>query len=213
MPGRVVQSLIDAGTNNPVIMLDEIDKIGTDYRGDPSAALLEVLDPEQNHAFVDHYLDTSLDLSKVMFITTANVLETIPPALRDRLEIIQFSGYTQEEKYFIARNHLIPKQLSTNALTPKDIALSPAAVRNISKFYTHEAGVRNLEREISKVFRKVARKIASSRSIKTPIKITPKTFPPTLVLASLPILSPMNKTVLVSPLALLTRKPGETFSL
>ena len=174
MPGRVVQSLIDAGTNNPVIMLDEIDKIGTDYRGDPSAALLEVLDPEQNHAFVDHYLDTSLDLSKVMFITTANVLETIPPALRDRLEIIQFSGYTQEEKYFIARNHLIPKQLSTNALTPKDIALSPAAVRNISKFYTHEAGVRNLEREISKVFRKVARKIASSRSIKTPIKITPK---------------------------------------
>lgn len=174
MPGRVVQSLIDAGTNNPVIMLDEIDKIGADYRGDPSAALLEVLDPEQNHAFVDHYLDTSLDLSKVMFITTANVLETIPPALRDRLEIIQFSGYTQEEKYFIARNHLIPKQLSTNALTPKDIALSPAAVRNISKFYTHEAGVRNLEREISKVFRKVARKIASSRSIKTPIKITPK---------------------------------------
>ena len=174
MPGRVVQSLIDAGTNNPVIMLDEIDKIGTDYRGDPSAALLEVLDPEQNHAFVDHYLDTSLDLSKVMFITTANVLETIPPALRDRLEIIQFSGYTQEEKYFIARNHLIPKQLSTNALTPKDIALSLAAVRNISKFYTHEAGVRNLEREISKVFRKVARKIASSRSVKTPIKITPK---------------------------------------
>ncbi len=176
MPGRVVQSLIDAGTNNPVIMLDEIDKIGADYRGDPSAALLEVLDPEQNQGFVDHYLDTALDLSAVMFITTANILETIPPALKDRLEVIRFSGYTQDEKYHIVTKHLIPKQLTANALVEKDISTKTEVVKNIIKFYTNEAGVRNLEREISKVFRKIARKIASSKHQKTPIKITHKTL-------------------------------------
>ncbi len=174
MPGRVVQSLIDAGSNNPVIMLDEIDKIGSDYRGDPSSALLEVLDPEQNNAFVDHYLDTPLDLSKIIFITTANILETIPHALRDRLEIINFTGYTEEEKFQIAKTHLVQKQLKANSLTYENLSLTDAALREMIKYYTREAGVRSLEREISKIFRKVARKIASSPKKVTLLQITPK---------------------------------------
>lgn len=175
MPGRVVQALIDAEVNNPVMMMDEVDKIGADYRGDPSAALLEVLDPEQNKAFVDHYVDTPIDLSKVLFITTANVLDTIPPALRDRLEIIRFSGYTEEEKINIAKRHLMEKELKSNGLTDKDVVITDPAMVSLVKNYTREAGVRNLEREISKIYRKVARKIAEENGgTKRPIMVEEK---------------------------------------
>ncbi len=160
MPGRIIQSIHQAGSNNPVFMMDEVDKIGMDYRGDPSSALLEVLDPEQNSTFRDNYLGVSFDLSKVMFITTANVLDPIQPAFRDRMEVIELSGYTEEEKLAIARKHLIPKQLSEHGLKPKQIHFNTGALRTIISQYTREAGLRNLEREIGAVCRKVARKIA-----------------------------------------------------
>ena len=157
LPGRIIQSLKKAGTNNPVFMLDEIDKLGGDFRGDPSSALLEVLDPEQNCTFADHYLEVDFDLSKVMFISTANYRDPIPPALRDRMEIIEFSGYIEDEKVQIAKQHLIPKQMKENALTKKDVALNETGIKELINSYTREAGVRNLEREIANVFRKVAR--------------------------------------------------------
>ena len=157
LPGRIIQSLKKAGTNNPVFMLDEIDKLGGDFRGDPSSALLEVLDPEQNNTFADHYLEVDFDLSKVMFISTANYRDPIPPALRDRMEIIEFSGYIEDEKVQIAMQHLIPKQMKENALTKKDVALNQTGIKELINSYTREAGVRNLEREIANVFRKVAR--------------------------------------------------------
>ena len=157
LPGRIIQSLKKAGTNNPVFMLDEIDKLGGDFRGDPSSALLEVLDPEQNNTFADHYLEVDFDLSKVMFISTANYRDPIPPALRDRMEIIEFSGYIEDEKVQIAKQHLIPKQMKENALTKKDVALDVTGIKELINSYTREAGVRNLEREIANVFRKVAR--------------------------------------------------------
>jgi ATP-dependent Lon protease len=157
LPGRIIQSLKKAGTNNPVFMLDEIDKLGGDFRGDPSSALLEVLDPEQNNTFADHYLEVDFDLSKVMFISTANYRDPIPPALRDRMEIIEFSGYIEDEKVQIAKQHLIPKQMKENALTKKDVSLDDKGVKELINSYTREAGVRNLEREIANVFRKVAR--------------------------------------------------------
>jgi ATP-dependent Lon protease len=160
LPGRIIQGLRRAGSNNPVYMMDEIDKVGSDFRGDPSSALLEVLDPEQNHSFSDHYLDVSFDLSKVMFICTANVLDTIPSALRDRMEVIQLLGYTEDEKVKIAQRYLVPRQRKENGISAKQIQITVGAIRRMISGYTREAGLRNLEREIATVCRGVATKIA-----------------------------------------------------
>jgi ATP-dependent Lon protease len=174
LPGRIIQGIKQAGTNNPVFMLDEIDKIGMDFRGDPSSALLEVLDPEQNFSFADHYLAVPFDLSNVMFITTGNLLDTIPGPLRDRMETIYLSGYTAEEKLGIAKNYLIPKQLDEHGITKKLLQLTDAAVLLVISQYTREAGVRNLEREIANLCRKVAKRIAEGGPKK--FAITTKTL-------------------------------------
>ena len=166
LPGRIMQSLKKAGTNNPVFMLDEIDKLGADFRGDPSSALLEVLDPEQNFTFSDHYLEVNFDLSKVMFIATGNYRDAIPPALRDRMEILDFSGYIEDEKVKIAKRHLIPKQVNENGLYKKDAAFDVSGIKELIRSYTREAGVRNLEREIANVLRKVARGKVEKKSKK-----------------------------------------------
>jgi ATP-dependent Lon protease len=170
MPGRLLQILKRLGSKNPVILLDEIDKIGTDWRGDPASALLEVLDPEQNKNFLDHYLDLPFDLSQVMFICTANVMDTIPGPLRDRMEVIEISGYIEDEKEKIALKYLLPKQLQENGIADKNLSLTSAALLDIIRKYTREAGVRNLEREIEKICRKVATRVAAKDNKKKIIK-------------------------------------------
>jgi ATP-dependent Lon protease len=174
LPGRLVRALRDAGTMNPVIMLDEVDKVGADWRGDPSAALLEVLDPAQNHSFRDHYLDVELDLSEVVFIATANVAETIPGPLLDRMEVVRFDGYTVEEKVSIARGYLWPRQRERNGLREDEVSVSDDVLRTIVTEYTREAGVRNLERELGTVLRKTATKLASGQ-VEAPVEISVET--------------------------------------
>ena len=176
MPGKIIQSLKKSGVNNPVFCLDEVDKMSMDFRGDPSAALLEVLDPEQNFSFNDHYLDLDYDLSDILFITTANTLPDIPLPLQDRMEIIRLPGYTEYEKYNIAEGFLVPKQIKNNGLEDKNVAISKNAILTIIRRYTREAGVRNLEREISSVCRKLAREVLKEKD-RSEFKVGEKSIP------------------------------------
>jgi ATP-dependent Lon protease len=173
LPGRIVRAIREAGSMNPVVLLDEIDKLGSDYRGDPTSALLEVLDPAQNHTFRDHYLEIELDLSDVLFLATANVADTIPAALLDRMEIVRLDGYTEDEKVAIARNHLVPRQIDLAGLTPAEVGIDEDALRVVATEYTHEAGVRQLERAIAKILRKVTTRLAGEHE-GSPVEIGPR---------------------------------------
>ncbi len=179
LPGRVIQGIRKAGTNNPVFMLDEVDKLGHDFRGDPAAALLEVLDPEQNNTFSDHYLEVTFDLSKVMFIATANLLDPVPPALKDRMEILELPGYTLDEKSMIAQNYLVPRQIADHGLTKERLQFSESSIKKIVENYTREAGVRNLEREVARVCRSIAVKVAEGTA-KESYNITDEDLQPIL---------------------------------
>src|SRR5438445_7371724 len=161
MPGRIVRAIREAGSMNPVVLLDEVDKVGSDYRGDPTAALLEVLDPAQNHTFRDHYLEVELDLSDVVFLATANVIDSIPSPLLDRMELVTLDGYTEDEKVVIARDHLLPRQLERAGLDKPDVSVQDGAIRRLAAEYTREAGVRALERSLARVLRKIAAQVAS----------------------------------------------------
>jgi ATP-dependent Lon protease len=172
MPGKLLQNMAKVGVRNPLFLLDEVDKMGMDFRGDPSSALLEVLDPEQNHTFVDHYIEVEYDLSEVMFVATSNTLN-IPPALLDRMEVIRLSGYTEDEKVNIAQRYLLPKQMKNNGLKKEELQVSESAIRDIIRYYTREAGVRSLERDLSKIARKVVKTIMTKGRDKR-MSVTPK---------------------------------------
>jgi ATP-dependent Lon protease len=176
MPGRIVRAIKEAGSMNPVVLLDEVDKVGADYRGDPTAALLEVLDPAQNHTFRDHYLEIELDLSDVLFLATANVIDSIPAALLDRMELIRLDGYTEDEKVTIGRDHLLPRQLERAGLTPSDVTVDDDALRRLAAEYSREAGVRELERLIARVLRKITAQAALTES-DAPVAVTADTLP------------------------------------